>query len=162
MSRRISTYSRVRASGFANGMPYQPSTTWGPDTPRPRMKRPPERWSMVAAAMAVATGVRAAICTMPVPMRTFLVWAASQVANVKASLPHDSAVQRESKPTSSAACACSIMFGFGPLPQYPNVIPSLSASPDMVGTLGHLDVEADRSLHHEEADPLVGEAVGQP
>ena len=36
-------YSRVRASGLANGIPYQPSTTCGPDTPRPRMKRPPER-----------------------------------------------------------------------------------------------------------------------
>ena len=36
-------YSRVRASGLANGIPYQPSTTCGPETPRPRMKRPPER-----------------------------------------------------------------------------------------------------------------------
>jgi hypothetical protein len=36
-------YSRVRASGLANGIPYQPSTTCGPDTPSPRMKRPPER-----------------------------------------------------------------------------------------------------------------------
>ena len=35
-------YSRVRASGFSNGIPYQPSTTCGPDTPRPRMKRPSE------------------------------------------------------------------------------------------------------------------------
>jgi len=26
-----------------DGRPYQPSTTWGPDTPSPRRKRPPER-----------------------------------------------------------------------------------------------------------------------
>ena len=60
-------YSRVRASGFANGIPYQPSTTCGPDTPSPRMKRPPERWSIVIAAIAVAAGWRADICTIAVP-----------------------------------------------------------------------------------------------
>ena len=60
-------YSRVRASGLANGWPYQPSTTCGPETPRPRMKRPPERWSIVIAAIAVAAGVRADICTIAVP-----------------------------------------------------------------------------------------------
>ena len=38
-------YSHVRARGLGNGWPYQPSTTWGPDTPRPSTKRPPERWS---------------------------------------------------------------------------------------------------------------------
>ncbi len=36
-------YSRVRASGLAKGMPYQPSTTCGPETPRPRMNLPCER-----------------------------------------------------------------------------------------------------------------------
>ena len=44
------------------------------------MKRPPERWSTVMAAIAVAVGVRAAICTMPVPMRTRLVCAATHAA----------------------------------------------------------------------------------
>ena len=33
------------------------------------MKRPPERWSSVIAAIAVAAGVRAESCTMPVPRR---------------------------------------------------------------------------------------------
>src|SRR5438309_1718110 len=56
MSRRMPMYSRVRARGFANGIPYQPSTTCGPDTPRPRMKRPPERWSIVMADIAVIAG----------------------------------------------------------------------------------------------------------
>src|SRR5947199_160327 len=54
MSRTIRTYSRVRASGFGNGCPYQPSTTCGPDTPRPRINLPPERWSMVAAVMGAS------------------------------------------------------------------------------------------------------------
>ena len=63
-------YSRVRASGLANGWPYQPSTTCGPETPSPRMKRPPERWSMVIAAIAVAAGVRADSCTIAVPRRS--------------------------------------------------------------------------------------------
>ena len=49
-------YSRVRARGFSKGIPYQPSTTCGPETPSPRMKRPPERWSIVMAAIAVAAG----------------------------------------------------------------------------------------------------------
>ena len=40
MSRTIATYSRVRASGLANGWPYQPSTTCGPDTPRPEDEAP--------------------------------------------------------------------------------------------------------------------------
>jgi hypothetical protein len=74
MRRTISTYSRVRASGLGYGWPYQPSTTCGPDAPSPRMNRPPERWSMVIAAIAVAAGVRAAICMMAVPSFTRSVW----------------------------------------------------------------------------------------
>ena len=66
----MSTYSRVRASGAGNGWPYQPSTTWGPETPRPSTKRPPERWSMVWAAMAMAVGVRAESWHSEVPSRT--------------------------------------------------------------------------------------------
>jgi hypothetical protein len=87
MSRTMATYSRVRASGLANGWPYQPSTTWGPDTPRPRMKRPPERWSMVMAAMADAAGVRADICMIAVPSRTFSVAAPHHARGVSTSEP---------------------------------------------------------------------------
>ena len=86
MSRTISTYSRVRASGLANGWPYQPSTTCGPDTPRPRMKRPPERWSMVIAAIAAAAGWRADICMIAVPSRTFW-WRPHQASGVRTSEP---------------------------------------------------------------------------
>lgn len=63
-------YSRVRASGLAKRWPYQPSTTCGPDTPSPRMWRPPDRWSNVKAAIAQAVGVRADSCTTEVPSRT--------------------------------------------------------------------------------------------
>src|SRR5680860_1848019 len=63
----ISTYSRVRASGFGYGWPYQPSTTCGPDAPSPKMNRPAERWSLVSAAIAVAAGVRADSWMMDVP-----------------------------------------------------------------------------------------------
>ena len=62
-------YSRVRASGLGNFWPYQPSTTCGPDTPRPRMWRPPERWSRVSAAIAHAVGVRADSWITEVPSR---------------------------------------------------------------------------------------------
>ena len=60
-------YSRVRARGFEKGWPYHPSTTWGPETPRPRITRPLERWSRVRVAIAVAVGVRAESCTTAVP-----------------------------------------------------------------------------------------------
>ena len=65
--RTISTYSRVRASGRANGTPCQPSDTCGPDTPSPSRKRPPDSTSSVAAVIAVAAGVRAGICMRAEP-----------------------------------------------------------------------------------------------
>ncbi len=68
--RTISTYSRVRETGRANGVPYQPSDTCGPETPRPRRKRPPLITSIVAAAIAVAAGGRAGICISAVPIAT--------------------------------------------------------------------------------------------
>jgi hypothetical protein len=83
----IATYSRVRASGFAKGIPYQPSTTCGPETPIPRMKRPPERWSIVIAAIAVAAGWRALICMIAVPRRSRSVRAPHQARGESASEP---------------------------------------------------------------------------
>ena len=77
----------MRASGFSNGIPYQPSTTCGPETPIPRMKRPPLRWSIVIAAIAVAVGWRADICMIAVPRRTFFVAAPHQASGVSASEP---------------------------------------------------------------------------
>lgn len=46
--------------------------------------------------MAVAVGVRAAICAIPVPSLMREVWAAIQVSVVKASDPQASAVHTES------------------------------------------------------------------
>ena len=115
MSRQIWTYSRVRASGFGNGTPYQPSTTCGPLTPSPRCMRPPDRRSSVIALIAVAAGVRADSCTRPVQSLTREVCAPIQDSGVKASLPQDSAVQTESKPQSSACLAGAIMSP-GPCP----------------------------------------------
>ena len=48
-------------------------------------QRPRERWSSVSACIAVEVGVRAEICTMPVPSRMRAVRAASQASGVKAS-----------------------------------------------------------------------------
>ncbi len=92
----IDTYSRVRASGFGNGIPYQPSTTCGPDTPSPSTKRPPERWSRVRAAIAVAVGCRAESWIRSVPRRIRDVRDPHQASGVSASEPHDSAVHTES------------------------------------------------------------------
>ena len=108
-------YSRVRASGFANGIPYQPSTTCGPDTPRPRMKRPPERWSSVIADIAVMAGWRADICVIAVPSFSALASAAPhQASGVRPSDPYASAVQIESRPSRSASAIVSSMPGGGP------------------------------------------------
>lgn len=80
-------YSRVRASGFANGIPYQPSTTCGPDTPSPRMKRPPERWSSVIADIAVIAGWRAEIWVTAVPSLSLDVDAPHHASGVRPSEP---------------------------------------------------------------------------
>ena len=107
-------YSRVRASGLANCIPYQPSTTCGPETPRPSTKRPPERWSIVIAAIAVAAGWRADICVIAVPSRIRSVCAPHHASGVRPSEPYASAVQIESKPSSSASAIASVTPGGGP------------------------------------------------
>ncbi len=107
-------YSRVRASGFANGCPYQPSTTCGPDTPRPRMKRPPERWSSVIADIAVIAGWRADICVIAVPSFTRSVCAPHHASGVSPSDPYASAVQIESRPSDSASAIASSIPAGGP------------------------------------------------
>ena len=85
--RTTSTYSRVFASGLPNGWPCQPSTTCGPETPRPSRKRPPESASSVIAVIAVIAGVRAGICMMPVPTWMRVVRAATHAAGDTASEP---------------------------------------------------------------------------
>ena len=86
----------MRWSGLPKAWPCQPSTTWGPETPSPRRNRPPESASRVIAVVAVAAGVRPAICMMPVPTWIRVVRAAMKAAGVTASEPYDSADQTES------------------------------------------------------------------
>ena len=76
--------------------PCHPSTTWGPDTPSPSRKRPPDSESSVIAVIAVAAGVRPAICMIAVPTCMRCVRAAIHVAVVTASAPYDSDVQTDS------------------------------------------------------------------
>ncbi len=83
----MSTYSRVRPSGSANRTPCQPSLTWGPETPRPSRKRPPESVSRVAAVIAVMAGVRAGICITAAPSPIRSVWAPTHARTVGASEP---------------------------------------------------------------------------
>ena len=51
------------------------------------MKRPPLRWSIVSAAIAVAVGRRALICMIAVPSFTFCVAEPHQASGVSASDP---------------------------------------------------------------------------
>ena len=89
----MSLYSRVRARGLSKRTPCQPSDTWGPDTPRPRRKRPPDRVSRVAAVIAQLAGVRPGIWKIADPMSMRSVCAATKASTVGASLPYASATQ---------------------------------------------------------------------
>ncbi len=85
--RMISTYSRVRWSWWANRCPCQPSATCGPDVPIPSSTRPSERWSSVAAVIAVIAGERAGIWKIAEPTLMRSVWAASHASTVATSDP---------------------------------------------------------------------------
>ena len=85
--RRTSTYSRVRCSWRPNGWPCQPSATCGPDGPIPRIIRPPDSSSSVAAVIAVIAGERAGIWKIAEPILIRSVCAAIQASTVAASDP---------------------------------------------------------------------------
>ncbi len=87
ISRTTSMYSRVRPHGFAYSTPYQPSETCGPEGPKPKMKRPPERKSSVAPAIAAAAGGRAGTCMIAAPSLIFSVCPASQPSTLTTSEP---------------------------------------------------------------------------
>ena len=90
------------------------------------MKRPPERWSSVIAAIAMADGVRAEICAIDVPNLMRDVFAPHHASGVSASDPYASAVHIESKPKRSASAIDSSMPAGGPLLQYPADNPSFT------------------------------------
>src|SRR4051812_27005125 len=120
----MSTYSRVRARGLGNGWPYQPSTTCGPETPRPSTNRPSLRESSVMAAIAVAVGVRAESWMRLVPSLMLLVCDPHHASGLTASDPYASAVHTESYPRRSASRMVSTAPAGGPAPQYPTCKPS--------------------------------------
>src|SRR5436190_20821955 len=94
--RTISMYSRVRPHGFAYGTPYHPSDTCGPEGPKPKMNRPPDRAPIVQPAIAAAVGARAGTCMIAAPSLIVSVWGASQARTLTTSDPYDSAAQTES------------------------------------------------------------------
>ena len=71
---------------LANGTPYQPSTTCGPDTPRPSDEPPAGQVVEVSAAIAVAAGARRS-CMIDVPSLIRSVCAPHQASGVSASDP---------------------------------------------------------------------------
>src|SRR2546422_6409472 len=92
------------------------------------MNLPPERWSIVIAAIAVAAGWRADICTIAVPSFRRLVEAPHHASGVRQSDPYASAVQIESTPRRSASAIASTTPGGGPPAQYPVLSPSFSVA----------------------------------
>ena len=85
--RTTSTYSRVRWSCRPKRWPCQPSATCGPREPMPRIIRPPDSWSSVAAVIAVIAAERPGIWKIAEPSRIVDVCRASQPRIVAASDP---------------------------------------------------------------------------
>ena len=85
--RTTATYSRVRWSCLPKRCPCQPSATCGPEEPIPRIIRPPESWSIVAAVIAVIAAERPGIWKIPEPRRIVEVCPASQPSTVAVSEP---------------------------------------------------------------------------
>ena len=80
-------YSRVRCSWRPKRCPCQPSATCGPLVPMPRIIRPPESWSSVAAVIAVIAAERPGIWKIAEPSLIRRVACASQPRMVAASDP---------------------------------------------------------------------------
>ena len=78
------------------------------------MNRPPDRWSIVIAAIAVAAGWRADIWTIAVPSLIRDVAAPHHASGVRQSEPYASAVQIESTPRLSASAIACAAPGGGP------------------------------------------------
>src|SRR3954462_13339615 len=87
------------------------------------MNRPCEGGSSVSAAMAIAVGVRADSWQIDVPSLMRDVAAPHHASGVSASEPYASAVQHESKPSSSAAASPSGTPTGGRAPKKPIMYP---------------------------------------
>ncbi len=108
-ARAISTVSRIRASGWANGTPCRPSITWGPETPSPSRNLPPDRWASVIAVCAIVTGERVPTWITPEPSSIVWVCAARYPSRDGASVPQASATQQTSRPSFSASRTNSVI-----------------------------------------------------
>src|SRR5436853_4686276 len=87
------------------------------------MKRPEERWSTVAAAIAIVGIVRTKTLVMLVPRRIREVWVAQAAKTANWSPPCPSATHADSYPSVSASFThATISAGLGP-PE--NAMPSL-------------------------------------
>ena len=75
------------------------------------MKRPPERWSIVAAAMAMVGALRTKMLEMLVPRRMREVWTAQAASTANWSPPWPSVTQALSYPRSSASFTHSTISG---------------------------------------------------
>ena len=82
----IAMYSLVRVIGLPKRTPCQPSTTCGPETPRPHRNRLPDSVCNDITVIAAQAGVRAGICMIPVPALIRVVRARIQVTGETASV----------------------------------------------------------------------------
>ncbi len=85
MARTIEAYSRIWVTGRSILESNQFSTVTWCEMPSPSTMRPSENSSMVAAAWAIAAGVREKIGTTPVPSRTRSLTDAYAVSRISAS-----------------------------------------------------------------------------
>ena len=69
LAQDLHVLARALRAGLAKRWPCQPSATCGPDEPIPRIMRPPESWSSVAAVIAVIAGERPGIWKIAEPSR---------------------------------------------------------------------------------------------
>jgi hypothetical protein len=82
--------------GWEKGRPCSLSTWTRWLEPRPRIKRPLEKWSTQAAAMAMVGALRTKMLVMLVPRRIFRVTRAQAVRRVNWSPPWPSETQADS------------------------------------------------------------------
>jgi hypothetical protein len=85
------TYSWIRRTGSVNGTPIHPPTMAGDEAPMPRTNRPPDRFWMPAALIAISAAGRVNTGTSAVPSRTVDVRTARAASGENASTAPTSA-----------------------------------------------------------------------
>jgi hypothetical protein len=99
-------YSRIDFSGLEIGSPTLVASG-SHHAPMPRIARPGATSSSVLKVTAINAALRLLLLSTPVPIFTFRVLAASSAAGtIPSRESRPSATQTDSKPFSSATCAC--------------------------------------------------------